>query len=152
MALTIGTKSYNKDNSNHLYLNYPITILAIAFVYCQNCDTFVYIFFSMITTTDILNFAFTHRVFTRKELIADLRSQTQNNSLSSLSEQLDRLLKSKQLVRLERGVYALSDNVKNEFSIVCTDDIKRVNRQIKTQFPFANYCIWDSKAIMSLNE
>jgi Transcriptional regulator, AbiEi antitoxin len=102
----------------------------------------------MITTTDILNFAFTHRVFTRKDLTADLKSQAQNNSLNSLSEQLDRLLKSKQLVRLERGVYALSDNAKKEFSIVCTDDIKRLNQQIKTQFPFANYCIWDSKAIM----
>ena len=106
----------------------------------------------MITTTDILNFAFTHRVFTRKDLIADLKSQAQDNSLSSLSEQLDRLLKSKQLVRIERGVYALSDNAKKVFIIICTDDIKRLNQQIKTQFPFANYCIWDSKAIMSLNE
>src|ERR1035437_2729632 len=118
-------------------------------VYCQNCDTFAYIFFYMITTTDILSFAFTHKVFTRKDLIADLKNQAQDNSLSSLSEQLDRLLKSKQLVRVERGVYALSDNAKKEFSIICTDDIKRLNQQIKTQFPFANYCIWNSKAIMS---
>ena len=43
----------------------------------------------------------------------------------------------------------MSDNAKKEFSIICTDDIKRLNQQIKTQFPFANYCIWDSKAIMS---
>jgi hypothetical protein len=123
--------------------------MATTLVYCQLCDTFVYLFIQMITTTDILHFANTHKVFTRKELIADLKSQAPNNALSTLSEQLDRLLKSKQIVRLERGVYALSDNEKKEFSIVCSDEIKRIYQQIKTQFPFANYCIWDSKALMS---
>jgi len=118
-------------------------------VYCRNCDTFAFIFFHMITTADILNFAFTHKVFTRKELISDLKSQSQKDLRSSLSEQLDRLLKSKQLVRLERGVYALSDNTKKEFYIPVSDEMKQINLQIKTHFPFANYCLWNSNALMS---
>lgn len=123
--------------------------MATALVYCQICDTFADIFFHMITTADILNFAFTHKVFTRKELISDLKSQSQRESLSSLSEQLDRLLKSKQLVRLERGVYALSDNTRKEFFIPVSDEMKQINLKIKTHFPFANYCLWDNKAIKS---
>lgn len=80
----------------------------------------------MITTAYILNFAFTHKVFTRKELISDLKSQSQKESLSSLSEQLDRLLKSKQLVRLERGVYALSDNARKEFYFPVSEELKQI--------------------------
>jgi len=122
--------------------------MAIWLIYCHKCDIFVDLFIQMITTTDILHFAKTHKVFTRKELIADLKSQAPVNALNTLSEQMDRLLKSNQIVRLERGVYALSDNAKKEYSIVCSDEIKRIYQQIKTQFPFANYCIWDSNAIM----
>jgi len=47
----------------------------------------------------LLHFANAHKVFTRKELIADLKSQASDNVLSTLSEQLDRLLKSNQIVR-----------------------------------------------------
>jgi len=122
--------------------------MAIWLIYCHICDIFVDLFIQMITTTDILHFAKTHKVFTRKELIADLKSQAPDNARNTLSEQMDRLLKSNQIVRLERGVYALSDNAKKEYSIVCSDEIKRIYQQIKTQFPFANYCIWDSNAIM----
>ena len=103
----------------------------------------------MITTADILNFAFTHKVFTRKELISELKSQSQKESLSSLSEQLDRLLKSKQLVRVNRGVYALSDNTRKEFFVPVSDEMKQISLTIKTHFPFTNYCLWNSNALMS---
>lgn len=103
----------------------------------------------MVTTNDILNFAFTHKVFFRKELIANLKSQKQIGFPNSLSEQLNRLLKSGQLIRLERGIYTLPDKVKKDFSIVCSEEIKNINQQIKIRFPFADYCIWSGSALMS---
>jgi hypothetical protein len=103
----------------------------------------------MATINDILNFAFTHKIFTRKELLANIKSRNPMGSSSSLSEQLNRLLKSGQIIRLERGVYSLPDNIKKDFFINCSDDIRSIDLQIKKQFPFANYCIWDSSAIMS---
>lgn len=102
----------------------------------------------MATINDILNFALTHKVFTRKELIANLKSYNPKDSLNSLSEQLNRLLKSRQIVRIERGVYSLPDSTKREFFINCTDEIKSIGLQVKKQFPFVNYCLWDSSAIM----
>ena len=69
----------------------------------------------MITTNDILNFAGNHKVFSRKELITNLKSQNQLENPASLSEQLNRLLKSGQLIRLERGIYTLPDKTKNDF-------------------------------------
>lgn len=103
----------------------------------------------MVTTNDILNFAFTHKVFTRKELIVNLKSDKQIGSSGILSEQLNRLLKSGQLIRIDRGVYKLSDNIKKDFSVVCSDEMRQINQQIKTQFPFVEYCIWSSSTIIS---
>ncbi len=96
----------------------------------------------MVTTNDILNFAGNHKVFSRKELIANLKSQNQLENPASLSEQLNRLLRSGQLIRLEHGIYTLPDKTKNDFSIVCSEEMKRINQQLKNQFPFATYCIW----------
>jgi hypothetical protein len=103
----------------------------------------------MVTINDILNFAGKHKVFSRKELIDNLKSQNQLENPSSLSEQLNRLLKSGQLIRLKRGIYTLSDNAKKDYSIVCSEEIKNINQQIKTQFPFADYCIWSGSALLS---
>ena len=118
------------------------------FGYCQICDIFALILCYMITTNDILNFAFTHKVFTRKELIASLKSEDQIGSPGTLSEQLNRLLKSGQLVRVERGVYKLPDNARKDFSVVCSEDMRRLNQQIKIQFPFVDYCLWSASTLI----
>jgi hypothetical protein len=102
----------------------------------------------MVTTNDILNFAFTHRVFTRKELIANLKSENQIGSQGTFSEQLNRLLKSGQLIRFERGVYKLPDDARKDFSVVCSEEMRKINQQIKTQFPFVDYCLWSGSALM----
>lgn len=102
----------------------------------------------MVTTNDILNFAGNHKVFSRKELIANLKSQNQLENPASLSEQLNRLLRSGQLIRLEHGIYTLPDKTKNDFSIVCSEEMKRINQQLKNQFPFATYCIWPGSTLL----
>jgi hypothetical protein len=102
----------------------------------------------MVTTNDILNFAYTHKVFTRKELIANLKSESQIGSPGTFSEQLNRLLKSGQLVRIERGLYKLPDDTRKDFSVVCSEEIIQINQQIKNQFPFVDYCLWSTSTLM----
>ena len=123
--------------------------MAIWIVYCQISDIFALILCYMVTTNDILNFAFTHKVFTRKELIANLKSEDQIGSPGTFSEQLNRLLKSGQLLRIERGVYKLPDDARKDFSVVCSEEIRQINQQIKTQFPFVDYCLWSASTLMS---
>lgn len=117
-------------------------------VCCQISDIFVLIFCYMVTTNDILNFAFTHKVFTRKELIANFKSDDQIGSPGTFSEQLNRLLKSGQLVRIERGVYKLPDDARKDFSVVCSEEMRQINQQIKNQFPFVDYCLWPVSTLM----
>ena len=102
----------------------------------------------MITKNDILNFAYTHKVFTREELIANLKSENHIGLPGIFSEQLNRLLKSKQLIRIKRGIYKLSDDVKKNFSVVCSEEMKKINQQIKRQFPFVDYCLWSTSTLM----
>ncbi len=102
----------------------------------------------MVTTNDILNFAFTHKVFSRKELIANLRIHNQLEAPNSISEQINRLLKSGQLIRLERGVYKLSVGARKDFSVVSSEEIEKINQQIKSRFPFVDYCLWSGAVLM----
>ena len=125
-----------------------ITFLAIMLVYCQISDRFTLTLCYMVTTNDILNFAFINKVFTRKELIANLKREEQIGSPGTLSEQLNRLLKSGQLVRIDRGVYKLPDDARKDFSVLCTEDMRRINQKIKTQFPFVDYCLWSASTLM----
>lgn len=122
--------------------------MAIWFIYCQICDTFVFTESVMIKMNDIVNFAFKHKVFTRKELIVSLRNNEQIGVPGSLSEQLNRLLESGQLIRLERGVYSLPVNALKDFSVVCSEEMKKIDQQLKNNFPFVDYCLWSCSALM----
>ena len=101
----------------------------------------------MATITDILYFAAKTSQFTRKELITYLEEQKQIVSPNALSIQLDRLLKSNELTRIERGVYSLHTTSNKNFIAFISDEIKQLNLQLKTQFPYANFCVWSSKTI-----
>src|SRR4030042_2018122 len=101
----------------------------------------------MATVNDILKFAQIHKVFTRKTLIKYLTELQKLDFPGSISEQLNRLLKNRQIIRLKRGVYELTETTNKDFIIKCTDEVKNLDRQIKGKFPFANFCIWDSSVI-----
>ncbi len=103
----------------------------------------------MATITDILHFATTNSQFTRKELIAYMEKQKQTVSPNALSIQLNRLLESNGLVRLERGVYCMPATSQRNFIPFNSDEIRQLNLQLKEQFPFANYCVWSSKTLTS---
>jgi hypothetical protein len=88
----------------------------------------------MVTTNEILNFALKHKEFSRKELLSDFESRNQIKSPGNLSEQLNRLLKAGQLTRIERGVYKLAKDTGESFSVVCSEEMRQINRQIKNSF------------------
>lgn len=100
-------------------------------------------------TTDILHFAATKTQFTRKELIVYLEMLKQPVSPNVVSIQLDRLVKSKELIRMERGIYGLPSSSLKNYTVIVSDEHKQLFQKIKVQFPFANYCVWSSNVIVS---
>lgn len=101
----------------------------------------------MTTTLDILHFASQHRQFTRKELLDYLRKDNHAISVGSISIQLQRLVSDNQLIRPQRGIYALAKDVKRSFILIPSLRLKEIGQQIKESFPFTDFCIWSSNTI-----
>lgn len=123
--------------------------MAISLVYCQKGDTFRPIKQTMATTSDILYFAQIRKRFSRKELIEYLKQEAKLGSTSSLSEPLYRLQKSGQLVRLERGLYAITDDKRTNFSMAISKEIQLLHQQLKSHFPNVDMCIWSKSTLVS---
>jgi hypothetical protein len=102
----------------------------------------------MVTSADIIRFSHINKQFARKELIAYLKRTKQSVSPNAVSVQLKRLLNNHILIQPKLGVYALPDKSKTNFFVTNTDDIRQISEQIKQRFPFINFCVWSSKAIM----
>ena len=102
----------------------------------------------MTTTTYILLFAQMNKQFTCKELFAYLSRQQPSILSKSVFQQLGRLVKSKRLMRIERGIYVLPATSQKLFRVVVSDELKQLSQQFKIQFPFVNYCMWSGNAII----
>ena len=95
----------------------------------------------------ILDFAKTRTNFSKSEVFAYL-SNTTTISRSSLSWYLNILTKKQLLVRVGRGLYAITS--KNIFVPTITDIIKKTYSLLKERFPFAKFCIYDGNIISPL--
>ena len=88
---------------------------------------------------EILNFATTRQSFSRKELL----EKFSNLSKEALSKQLYKLIENNRLERVSQGVYRLPASL---FAV--SEEIKQLNQLLKTHFPFAEFCLWSSDALL----
>ena len=74
-------------------------------------------FKKMTTTEVILNYAAKRRrTFLRKDLLADIASQLPDIKMRAVDLQLSRLIASGVILRKERGIYMLAENVLPEYT------------------------------------
>ncbi len=52
------------------------------------------------------------------------------------------------MIRVQRGIYKLPDDARKDFSVVCSEEIRQINKQIKKQFPFVGYCLWPASTLI----
>ena len=90
-------------------------------------------------STEIIGFATNRQTFSRKELFESFGDLSEK----SLSQQLYRLLKANRLERIKQGVYRLPASL---FAV--SEEIKQLNKILKKQFPFADFCLWSSDVLM----
>jgi len=90
-------------------------------------------------SNEIIRFAINRQSFSRRELMGNFS----NLSKKSLSQQLYRLLKTNRLERVKQGIYRLPLSM---FAV--SEEIKQLNKILKNQFPFANFCLWSSDVLM----
>lgn len=104
----------------------------------------------MTTTEVILNYiAKKHRTFLRKDLLADITSQQLEIKKRAVDLQLSRLVASGIILRKERGVYTLSENILPEYTYRPSEDEKDLFQQLKRQFPLLDLCVWSPRILAS---
>ncbi len=104
----------------------------------------------MTTTEAILNFAAKkRRTFLREDLLAEIASQQPNINKRAVDLQLSRLIASGVIIRKERGVYMLAENVLPEYVYCPSEDEKDLFRQLKQKFPLLDFCIWSPQMLAS---
>jgi hypothetical protein len=104
----------------------------------------------MTTTGAILNYAAQKRgTFLRKDLLADIASQQPDINKRAVDLQLSRLVASGVILRKERGIYTLAENVLPEYTYRPSEDEKNLFRQLKQIFPLLDFCVWSPRILAS---
>ena len=105
----------------------------------------------MMTTTEaILNYAAKKRgTFKRKDFLADIASQQPDINKRAVDLQLSRLVASGVILRKERGVYTLAENVLPEYTYRPSEDEKDLFEQLKQKFPLLDLCVWSPRMLAS---
>lgn len=68
----------------------------------------------------------------------------------SLAVLLNRMLANNRIVRVSHGTYKLNENLKRDFVYAPNKFMLSLNKHIKAQFPFIDYCIWQPSALAPL--
>ena len=104
----------------------------------------------MTTTEAILNFAAKkRRTFLRKDLLADIASQLPDINKRAVDLQLGRLIASDVILRKERGVYMLAENILPEYVYRPSEYEKNLFQLLKQKFPLLDFCIWCPQTLAS---
>lgn len=88
--------------------------------------------------------------FTRRDLLNAVRSGMKNISEGSLVVLLNRMLAEKKIIRVSYGKYKLNEDLKYEFFYEPSELMLSLNRHIKENFPFIDYCIWQPSIFVSM--
>jgi hypothetical protein len=82
-------------------------------------------------------------IFTKDELEVYLRQHFPNAAEKTISWRIHDL-KSKGIIsHISRGMYSLA--IKKEFQPDVSNTLKRINNKINKEFPFIQFCLWESK-------
>lgn len=88
--------------------------------------------------------------FTRRDLLNAVRSGMKNISEGSLVVLLNRMLAEKKIIRVSYGKYKLNEDLKYEFFYEPSELMLSLNRHIKENFPFIDYCMWQPSIFVSM--
>ncbi len=101
----------------------------------------------MTITEQILNYASTQKQpFRRRDLMRLLGAN--NVSTTSAHVLLKRLVEQGKLVKAGYGMYALPEKDKTNFIYKPSEEEVTIAKQIKENFPFADFCVWKPSVLV----
>lgn len=95
-------------------------------------------------TEHLISQAFANKsVLTKKELTAVLLSHFPNWAEQTISWNIHKLKEEGFLYSVSRGLYSLKPT--NIFEPELSSSLKRIHNKVKKEFPFVEFCVWDSR-------
>lgn len=105
----------------------------------------------MTVTDQIIHIAVRQNgLFTRKDILKSAHTDMKSVTDRSLDVLLNRMLAHNRIVRVSHGTYKLNDDLKRDFAYAPNKSMLSLNKHIKAQFPFIDYCIWQPSILGSL--
>ena len=103
---------------------------------------------TMTISSEIIQFA-TSRAnpFTRQELLEFLKAGINNVSAGTVHVLLNRLVESGKFAKVGRGLFCLSNKVKQPFVYTPSAVENDISTALKQKFPFVTSCVWKANAI-----
>lgn len=98
----------------------------------------------MIGNEDILDYAGRIQHFTCKQMLNYFSESGNSFSSNTITSVLRRSVRKGILVKEGRGIFCLSQMGKLLFRPYFDEDMSLVEKTIRTQFPFINFCVWNS--------
>lgn len=89
--------------------------------------------------------------FSRKALLTWILSSglSTNGSEKGINLALNRMFRDGELKKVSWGRYTLAGNQKRVFVAVPDDDIRRISKMLKSEFPYTNHCVWNPQIIVA---
>ena len=98
----------------------------------------------------ILNYAVSHEgILARKDFVAWFESAHPGGSVRSMDTELRQMVAAGVLVRTGYGQFRLSSDVKPPYIPVVSPEMKALFLDIKERYPYADFCIWQARAVSS---
>ena len=98
----------------------------------------------------ILNYAASHGgILVRKDFVAWFESDYPGGSVRSMDTELRQMVAAGVLERTEYGKFRLCPGVKLPYIPVVSTEMKALFLGIKERYPYAEFCIWQARAVSS---
>ena len=102
----------------------------------------------MTLSSEIIQFATSRKnPFSKKELLEFLNADIEDVSAGTVHVLLNRLVESGKLTKTGRGLFSLSDKIKQTFIYTPSDAEIEISAALKLKFPFVKSCVWRANAI-----
>jgi len=101
----------------------------------------------MIGQIDILEYAQGRQTITVRQIVEDLKAIGANFSHNTIISSLNRMVSRGLIQKTERGIYNLTTKGKRQFVAYYDNEMHELDKLLAKEFPFLEYCIWNSEDI-----
>ncbi|MCF0117991.1 MAG: hypothetical protein HUJ61_08125 [Bacilli bacterium] len=93
--------------------------------------------------TNVLFSNIPYNIFTRNQILETAQKLDSSFRETQLKYYISSMLANNLIVRTGYGIYSKAEKPKGNFSYNCSDDLNKIKRLIRKEYPLIKFCVWD---------